>query len=69
MAQRVKTPEQVKKEFDRRGKSVRGWAAENDLPEKVVYDVLSGRLKGRRGVAHEVATRLGLKDGVVGEAA
>lgn len=61
----TKTAEQVRANLDRRGKTIRDWAREHDLSEKIVYGVLRGRFKGRRGQAHKAAVLLGLKDGVV----
>lgn len=63
----LKSHAQVKQEFDRRGWTVRGWAAKHGLSEHVVYEVMRGRFKGRRGQAHKAAVLLGLKDGVVGD--
>ncbi|HSV78445.1 MAG TPA: hypothetical protein VLK85_04445 [Ramlibacter sp.] len=41
------------------------WARDHDVSQQLVYDVLAGRKKGRRGQAHKVAVLLGLKHGVV----
>ncbi|MEW5782744.1 MAG: DNA-binding protein [Pseudomonadota bacterium] len=65
MSANVKTVEEVKRDLDRRGKSVREWAREHGFSERIVYEVLRGRLKGRRGQTHKVAVLLGLKDGIV----
>ncbi|CAE6926166.1 hypothetical protein R69927_06857 [Paraburkholderia domus] len=35
------------------------------IPRNIVSGVLQGRLKGKRGHAHNAAVLLGLKDGVV----
>lgn len=61
----VKTRQQVREDFERRGISIRAWARAQRLNPSLVYEVLRGRLKGRRGAAHKVAVLLGLKDGVV----
>lgn len=61
----VKTVEEVRRDLDRRGKSVRQWAREHGLSDRIVYEVLRGRFKGRRGQAHKAAVLLGLKEGVV----
>jgi gp16 family phage-associated protein len=61
----VKTREQVRKELDRKGKSIREWAREHGLSDRTVYEVLAGRKKGRRGDAHRAAVLLGIKDGVI----
>lgn len=61
----MKTREQVKEEFERRGQPVRQWARQNGFSDRIVYEVLRGRIKGKRGEAHRVAVLLGLKDGVI----
>lgn len=60
-----KTPEQVRREFDRRGQSIQSWAKAHGLDPNTVYQVLSGAKRGRRGEAHRAAVLLGLKDGVI----
>lgn len=65
MSRLAKTPDEVRADLDRRGKSVREWAREHGFSDRIVYEVLRGRLKGRRGQTHKVAVLLGLKDGVV----
>ncbi|MEJ5211771.1 MAG: DNA-binding protein [Burkholderiales bacterium] len=49
----------------RRGKTVRAWAQEHGLSERVVWEVLGGRKKGLWGQSHKAAVLLGLKDGVL----
>lgn len=61
----VKTIEEVKREFDRKGMSFSTWAKHHGLRPGAVYDVINGRQTGRRGQAHKVAVLLGLKDGEV----
>ncbi|WP_324603359.1 DNA-binding protein [Trinickia symbiotica] len=61
----LKTLEQVRADFDRHGISVSAWAATHGIPRHVVNGLLSGRLKGRRGQAHNAAVLLGVKEGVV----
>lgn len=63
----LRTREQVIADFDRRGISVSGWASEHGVPRQVVDGLLKGKLKGRRGSAHNVAVLLGLKDGIVAD--
>lgn len=63
----VKTIEEVKKEFDRKGMSFGAWAKERGIRPGVVYDLISGRQVGRRGQSHKVAVMLGLKEGEVVE--
>ncbi|WP_408503480.1 DNA-binding protein [Paraburkholderia sediminicola] len=61
----LKTLEEVRAEFDRCGVSISSWAVKHGIPRNIVNGVLQGRLKGKRGHAHNAAVLLGLKDGVV----
>jgi len=63
----VKTVEEVKKEFDRKGLSFSLWARQNGIRPGVVYDLITGRQLGRRGQSHKAAVLLGLKEGDVTE--
>jgi gp16 family phage-associated protein len=58
---KLKTPEQVKLEFFRRGENFSDWAEQNGYRRDEVYAVLNGRCKARRGKGHEIAVKLGLK--------
>lgn len=64
---RLKTHQEVRAEFNRIGKPVSEWAAENGFHRSLVYAVLSGRKKCNRGDAHKIAVLLGLKDGEIVE--
>jgi len=57
----VRTLEQARHWFEARGVSVSDWAKENGFPRDVVYAILAGRTRGRRGRAHQVAVALGIK--------
>ena len=61
----IKTAEEVRADFDRRGVSIASFARDNDLDPATVHQVLSGKKKGRRGEAHRAAVLLGLKAGVI----
>jgi gp16 family phage-associated protein len=61
----LKTREEVRIEFDRNGTSVSAWAANHNIPRQIVEGLSTGKLKGRRGQAHNAAVMLGLKEGVV----
>ncbi|WP_333709419.1 DNA-binding protein [Tepidimonas ignava] len=61
----VKTPEDVKEDLYRRGKSVPEVAREIGVSPRIVYELLRGRIKGRRGQAHKAAVVLGMKRGVI----
>lgn len=55
------TREEVKKQFVDRGETYTEWAARNGFKREDVYALLNGRTAGRRGNAHRLAVRLGLK--------
>ena len=61
----LKTPEQVKADFHRKGLSVAKWAQQHKVTPQMVYEILSGseRRTCLRGQSHRVAVLLGLKQG------
>ncbi|MDM7462478.1 MAG: DNA-binding protein [Tepidimonas taiwanensis] len=61
----VRTVDEVRRDLERRGKTIRQVAREIGVSDRIVYEVLRGRFKGRRGQAHRAAVMLGLKDGVL----
>lgn len=61
----IKTGEQVRREFERKGVSITAWARANDVSRRTAYNVIAGLNKGRRGQAHKVAVLLGMKDGEI----
>jgi gp16 family phage-associated protein len=61
----LKTLEEVRAEFDRSGISISSWAVKHGIPRNIVNGVVQGKLKGKRGHAHNAAVLLGLKEGVV----
>ena len=61
----LKTAEEVRADLVRLGKTVRQVAKEIDVSERIIFDLLRGRIKGRRGKAHRAAVLLGMKDGVI----
>ena len=65
MSTQVLSPQEAKAALHKRGITVRDWARQNGLSERVVHEVLRGRFKGRYGQAHRAAVLLGIKDGVV----
>jgi len=52
---------EVKKQFEQEGISIADWARARGFSVVMVYRVLSGKVKGRRGEAHRIAVELGLK--------
>lgn len=65
LTNRTRTSDEVRAEIERRGKTIREVAQEIGVNERIVYEVLRGRFKGRRGQAHKAAVLLGLKAGIV----
>lgn len=51
----------VKKQFFDQGITVVEWARAHEFDVHLVYGVLSGRTKARRGESHRIAVALGLK--------
>lgn len=64
----IRTREQVRLDFDRQGISLALWARSHGYTEYQVSDVLRGKAQGRRGISHNVAVELGLKEGSVNPA-
>lgn len=62
-ASKLLSIEDVRQRFDAAGVSVSDWACAQGLNPAVVYALLSGRVRGRRGQAHRAAVALGLKKG------
>jgi len=63
----LKTPEEIKHELAIRGLTVTEWARYTGYTPGLVYQVLAGRVLCKRGKSHEIAVKLGLKKGVLGE--
>jgi gp16 family phage-associated protein len=59
--QSIRTKEQVQEWFETHGIAISDWAKENGFTANVVYTLLSGRTRGRRGEAHRAAIALGMK--------
>lgn len=61
----LRTPEEVRAEFQRKGISIAQWSLANGFNTQLVFEVLAGRKKGIRGQSHQIAVKLGLKEGEV----
>lgn len=61
----VRTREQANEWFRETGTPVAEWAKSHGFAPEVVYALLNGRTRGRRGKAHSAAVALGLKSGSV----
>ena len=57
----------AKKLFEMSGISVSEWARVHGFSTVLVYQVLDGQRKCRRGQSHQIAVALGLKQGVIME--
>lgn len=57
----VITIEEFRAKLDAQGKSVRQWAKENGFNIHLVNAINIGRLKCKRGQAHEIAVAMGIK--------
>lgn len=60
----LRTPKEVREDFERRGVTVSQWARDNGFLPAQVQQLLTGKSKGRYGASHRIAVRLGMKDGV-----
>ncbi len=63
--QKIRTPKEARDEFDEKGISISSWAMSNGFPPNLVYEVLAGNRKAKRGMTHKIAVALGLKAGVI----
>lgn len=61
----LRTSEQVREDFKRKGISISQWAVANGFPPNLVYDILAKRRNPTRGQTHRIAVKLGLKDGEI----
>lgn len=61
----LRTPDEVRRDFETRGMSVATWARRHGYSPFGVYDVLLGRTKGLRGESHNIAVALGIKAGSI----
>ena len=61
----LRTAEEVRAEFQRKGVSISSWAQANNFSTNLVFEVLSGRKKCTRGQTHNIAVKLGMKEGEI----
>lgn len=62
---KIRTAEEVRREFSLQGISIASWARAHGLSPRHVYDVLGGRNKGLFGESHRAAVLLGIKVGSI----
>jgi len=63
----LKTAQDVRCDFSRKGIAIAKWAKKHGLRPSVVYDLLNQRTAATRGMAHKAAVLLGMKDGEIDE--
>lgn len=61
----IKTPEQVKEDFSKKGISISAWAKKNGFSREYVHTILSGKRKCNIGKSHNIAVLLGIKEGEI----
>lgn len=61
----LRTADEAREALKRQGVSISSWAIANGFSTTQVFEVLAGRNKATRGKAHNIAVRLGLKEGEV----
>ncbi len=61
----IRTSQEVRNEFIRKGISIASWARLNGFDKATVSQVLSGCNCATRGKGHKIAVLLGIKDGVI----
>jgi gp16 family phage-associated protein len=63
---KVLTPahRKAKERFNHTGQSIAGWARDHGFPVSLVHEILNGR-NPRRGVSHQIAVLLGIKQGEI----
>ncbi len=62
---KLRTPAQAREALKAKGVSITQWAIANKFSPNLVFEVLGGRKKCVRGQAHEIAVKLGIKDGEI----
>jgi len=62
----LRTPEEVRYEFVKRGQSIAEWARINNFSVTLVYQILADSRKAVRGQSHNIAVALGMKEGQEG---
>lgn len=58
---RARTVQEAREWFELSGQTVTQWSRDHGFRPEVVYSLLAGRTRGRRGDAHRAAVALGLK--------
>ena len=61
----MRTSQEVRSELQKRGLSVADWARQNGFTPELVHQVLNSNKIPVRGKSHQIAVKLGLKDGII----
>ncbi len=65
---KIRTPQEVRQEWNRIGMTQAAWARKHGFDKATVSQVLTGKNAATRGVGHQIAVLLGIKDGeIVGD--
>ncbi|EPG2050289.1 DNA-binding protein, partial [Acinetobacter baumannii] len=57
--------QEVRSELQKRGLSIADWARQNGFTPELVHQVLNSNKIPVRGKSHQIAVKLGLKDGII----
>jgi gp16 family phage-associated protein len=52
----------VREKFIKNGISITEWANQNNFPVALVYQIIRGERKCLRGMSHQIAIKLGIKN-------
>ena len=61
----MRTSQEVRSELQKRGLSIADWARQNGFTPELVHQVLNSNKIPVRGKSHQIAVKLGLKDGII----
>ncbi|EPH1695355.1 DNA-binding protein [Acinetobacter baumannii] len=61
----IRTSQEVRSELQKRGLSIADWARQNGFTPELVHQVLNSNKIPVRGKSHQIAVKLGLKDGII----
>ena len=62
---KLRTPAEARAWLEYQGITIAQWARENHMHQSLVSEVLKGRKRCLRGMSHNIAVLLGMKDGVI----
>ena len=61
----MRTSQEVRSELQKRGLSIADWARQNGFTPELVHQVLNSNKIPVHGKSHQIAVKLGLKDGII----